>query len=100
MILVRDVFRAKFGMGQEAVTVLKEGIKIIKKIGSIHSEPRLLMDFSGPFFTIVLETTHVSLAEYEKSLNALMAHDNFSDWYRTVVPVMEGGDREIYTIIK
>ena len=57
------------------------------------------MDFAGPFFTIVLETTHAGLAEYEQGLNDLMASPEFSAWYATVVPVMEGGHREIYTVL-
>jgi hypothetical protein len=101
MILVRDVFRARFGMGEEAVAVLKEGVRLIKRLGgSRRAEPRLLMDFAGPFFTVVLETTHASLAEYERGLSDLTASAEFPAWYGTVVPLMEGGHREILTVLE
>jgi hypothetical protein len=99
MILVRDVFRAKFGMGQEAVAVLKEGIRLIQRLGASRSEPRLLTDLAGPFFTVVVETTHADLAEYERVLNSLVASADFQPWYATVVPVMESGHREILAIV-
>jgi hypothetical protein len=100
MILVRDVFRARFGKGDEAVAALRQGVSLIKRHGgSRHGAPRLLMDFAGPFFTAVLETTHASLAEYEQGLNELMASPDFPAWYATVVPLMEDGRREIFTIL-
>jgi hypothetical protein len=101
MILVRDVFRARFGLGEQAVAVLKEGVRLIKRLGGARpTEPRLLTDFTGPFFTLVLETTHASLAEYEQGLNDLVTSAEFPAWYGTVVPVMEGGHREIFTVLE
>jgi len=101
MILVRDVFRARFGKGGEAVAVLKEGVGLIRRLGASRGgEPRLLTDFAGPFFTMVLETTHASLAEYEQGLKDLTASAEFPAWYATVVPVMEGGHREVLEVLQ
>ena len=49
---------------------------------------------------MVLETTHASLAEYEQGLSDLMASAEFPTWYATVVQVMEGGHREILTVLE
>ncbi|MFQ5583817.1 MAG: hypothetical protein ACE5GL_05225 [Calditrichia bacterium] len=100
MILVRDVFEAKFDSGEAAILVLKEGAHLIRKNGNSTGTPRLLMDFAGPFFTIVLETTHSSLAEYENALAKLMENKEYQTWYETVVPLMKSGRREIFTIIE
>jgi hypothetical protein len=39
MILVRDVFRLKFGKAKEARALLKEGMRISKKAGFITPVP-------------------------------------------------------------
>jgi len=49
MILVRDVFRLKFGKAKDAQALLKEGLRIAKKAG--FSLDRALMDVTGPFYT-------------------------------------------------
>jgi len=59
MILVRDVFQAKFGMGGELVTLFQQA----RQQGLSTYGQRILTDASGPFYTVVLETTVESLAE-------------------------------------
>ena len=68
MILVRDVFQAKFGKGGELVALFQEA----RRQGLSMYGERILTDASGPFYTVVLETTTESLAggrsELQKSL--------------------------------
>jgi hypothetical protein len=64
MILVRNVFRLKFGKAREAVAIMKDGLAIQKKLGSDVST-RLLTDLTGEFYTLVLELTVPSLAALE-----------------------------------
>jgi hypothetical protein len=101
VILIRDVFRAKFGKGNEAVAALREGARLIKRLGGCRQgEPRLLMDLTGPYFTVVVETTHANLADYEQKLNALFRCPDFPAWYDSIVPLMEDGRREIFTVLE
>ena len=56
MIVIRNVFRLKFGKAREAVALFKEGIAIQKRVGAgMDFSTRLLTDVTGPFYTVVLE---------------------------------------------
>ena len=58
MIVIRNVFRLKFGKAREAVALFKEGLAIQKRVGAgLEFSTRLLTDVSGPFYTVVLEIT-------------------------------------------
>ena len=52
MILVRDVFQAKYGKGGELVALFKE----LRQQRLRQFVYRILTDASGPFFTVVAET--------------------------------------------
>jgi hypothetical protein len=75
MIVVRNVFRIKFGQAREAVAAWKEGIGVAERAGLARGTTRLLTDVAGPdFYTLVVETTYDSMAEMERSARALI-HD-------------------------
>ena len=99
MILVRNVFRLKFGKSREAVALMKEGIAIQKKLASGIS-PRLLTDLSGDFYTLVLELTVPSLATLEATQTQIMSDKDWQAHYQKFVPLVESGHREIYAIIE
>jgi hypothetical protein len=49
MIVIRNVFRLKFGKAREAVALFKEGIAIQKRVGAgLDFSTRLLTDVTGP----------------------------------------------------
>ena len=99
MILVRDVFQLKFGKAREAVAVAKEGLAVSKRAG-MDAPMRLLTDLVGPYYTLVLETTFPSLADYEQPLRDALAKDEWKAWYQKLVPLVESGRREIFTIVE
>jgi hypothetical protein len=98
MILVRNVFQLKFGQARPAVTLWKEGIQIAKRVRPKES-PRLLTDITGSSYTVVLENTYESLADFEQSARALMGDDDWQGWYQKLIPLVESGRREIFTIV-
>jgi hypothetical protein len=100
MILVRNVFRLKFGQAREAIAAWKEGLAIAERAGAGGGRYRLLTDLAGPeFYTLVLEGTYASLAEFEHTAQALMAVPAWRAWYPRVTALSEGGHREIFTIV-
>jgi hypothetical protein len=99
MILVRNVFRLKFGKAREAVAVMKDGLAIQKRLASGIS-PRLLTDLSGDFYTLVLELTVPSLATLETTQSQIMSDKDWQANYQKFVPLVESGHREIYTIVE
>ena len=59
MIVIRNVFRLKFGKAREAVALMKEGLAIQKRVmAGQEFSTRILTDVTGPFYTLVLESTH------------------------------------------
>ena len=94
MILVRDVFQAKYGRGDELVALFKEA----KEISEWGVNQRLLTDLSGEFFTVVVESEVESLAEYERLRDEDFTKPEFAEWFAHMVPLVESGRREFYTI--
>ena len=100
MIVVRNVFRLKFGETREAVAAFREGFGHIQRMGISRAPARLLTDLVSSFYTVVLEQTYESLADFENSAKILMADKDWKAWYQTVLPLVESGYREIFTIVE
>jgi hypothetical protein len=101
MILVRNVFRLKFGQAREAIAAWKDGLAIAERAGMGGARYRLLTDLAGPdFYTLVLEGTYSSLAEFEQSAQALMANPEWRAWYPRVTALSEGGYRELLNVVE
>ena len=94
MIVVRDVFQAKYGKGGELVELFKEGHQ---NWGSRYSF-RILTDASGPFFNVVTEREVESLAAWEEEAESVFSHPDFSDWFARMQPLVESGRRDFYSV--
>jgi hypothetical protein len=99
VIIVRNVFRLKFGKAKEAVALLKEGVAIQKRAGA-GFQSRILTDVSGPFYTVVLELTVPSLSIFEAEAPRYMADKDFQANYQKLVPLVESGCREIFAVVE
>ncbi len=97
MILVREVFRAKYGMGDALVAVCKQGNELLRQHTGLSS--RLLTDASGPFFTVVSETEVESLGKWEEALARGFGDPAFEEWFSKMVPLVESGRRDFFTIV-
>ncbi len=97
MIVVRDVFRLKFGKAREAKALLKEGINLIESSG--FKVDRILTDLTGEYYTLVLETVHKSLSDYERIDSGHSADGRWKNWHEKFVPLVESGRREIFRIV-
>ena len=98
MILARAVFQAKFGKANDLVNAFKtmnEGAAA-EMIASL--QPRILTDISGPFDTVVVETTHESLAALEEFRKALFAESDATEEHSPVADLVVSGRNEYYTI--
>jgi hypothetical protein len=99
MLVIRNVFRLKFGKAKEAVALTKEAVAIQKRLGVSFSH-RILTDVSGPFYTVVLELGVPSLAAYEAEAPRVMGDKDFQANYQKIVPLVESGYREIFTLVE
>jgi hypothetical protein len=99
MIVVRNVFRLKFGKAKEAVALLKEGIAIQKRAG-VEMNQRIMTDLVGTFYTLVLESTVPNLGALEANMPKVMGDKDWQAIYQKFSALAESGYREIFTIVE
>jgi hypothetical protein len=102
MLLVREVFQAKYGRGDELVALLKEwfertpaGRQVVAEGGGY----RLLTDASGSFFTVVAEMEVADFAAWERVLQGFLTDPASGEWFTRSIEVTESGRREFYSIV-
>jgi len=94
MILVRDVFQAKYGKGGELAALFKDA----RQHWPAKYGDRILTDASGSFYTVVTETTVESCAEWERRIAEVFSLTEFGEWFARMTPLVESGRREFYNI--
>src|SRR5688572_29913466 len=100
MVVARQVFRAKYGRGDELVALFKEFNMRMQEAGGTAPRLRLLTDASGPFFTVVTEVEVESLAAWEGEFSESMARPWMGEWFGRMVPIVESGSREFYRVVE
>lgn len=101
MLVVRDVFQAKYGRGDELVALFKELADHWAQ-GEHAVAPRsfrILTDASGPFFTVVTEIEIEGFAEWPQLMATEFALPEFPDWFARMAPLVESGRREFYNVV-
>lgn len=98
MIVVRDIFRVKFGQAREALALWKEGLALNRRFGYEAKNTRILTDLVGDYYTLVFESTFESLAHWEKAGKSVTASAEWRSWYGKIIAATESGRREIFTI--
>ncbi len=98
MILYRTVFQAKFGKANPLVAAIKRMNNGFTNDQMKSLQPRILTDISGPFDTVVVETTHESLAALEQFRIAMFAMSGTSEEETSWTGLIESGRNEYYTI--
>jgi hypothetical protein len=97
MILVRDIFQLKFGRAKEAIELWKQGLTMMTE--STVEPIRILTDLSGPYYTLVMESTYNNLSQYENASNERRT-DEWRNWYHKFTELVESGRREIFNIVQ
>lgn len=94
MIIVRDVFQAKYGKGNDLAALFIEA----KEKWSAQYAPRVLTDLSGPFFTVVTETEFENLSAFEEKSGEIFSMPEFGEWFGRMTELVESGQREFYNV--
>ncbi len=101
MILVRDIFRLKFGQSKDAIAYWKQAVEAIRKSGYASEGFRILTDLAGAdYYTIVLEATFKSVAEWEKAHGQARSNSKWKEIYGKIIALTEKGHREIFTVVE
>ena len=96
MILVRNIFRCKFGKAGELARLFQETREQWGPVGRLPM--RVLTDLSGPFDTVVTETVVASIDEYNRLLQERFADAEVARRLAPMGDLVESGWREYYTI--
>ena len=93
MFIVRDIFHLKFGNYKEAKALFDEAKN--KNMLPDTNSLRVLTDFTGDSYRLIMEESYATLADYEKSLSSGMNEAEWKKWYEKFKPLVESSHREI-----
>ncbi len=92
MFVVRDVFNLKYGMFKEAMASIRQAVQQ----GLLpEKDVRILSDFTGDAYRLIMESSVESLAAYEKEMNEGMKDPRFQEFYSVFKTYVASGHREI-----
>lgn len=91
--LTRDIFHLKFGHFRDAKALLDEALK--SGLMPPAKAQRVLSDFTGDAYRLILEQGFDSLDEFEKTLTSELKQDQWQQWYQRFKEHVEKGHREI-----
>lgn len=96
MILVRNVFQAKFGRGEELVALVREALGTMSDKYALSS--RVLSDLSGSYSVVILEFTVKNMAAWEAMVDEQYTIPQFENWFARMILLVESGSREFLRI--
>ncbi len=97
MYIVRDIFQLKFGHYKDVKALMDEANA--KKMFPEAKSFRMLSDFTGDSYRLIMEEGYDSLGEYEKSLTSGMNHADFQSWYTRFKEHLVSSHREILKVV-
>lgn len=100
MLVVRQVFQAKYGRGDELVALFQEFNARMQEGGETAPRFRILTDATGRFFTVVTEAEVEDFATWESSFSEAMAQPWMGDWFGRMMPLVESGTRDFYNLVE
>lgn len=93
MYIIREIFHLEFGRYREAKALLDEGMQ--KHLLLQPSGSRVLTDFTGEGYRLIIELPYETLAGYEADLKKEMGGSGWKDWYENFKPLVRTSEREI-----
>ena len=105
MYIIRDIFHLKFGHYRDAKALMParagtDGDEARAKNMFPESKTfRMLSDFTGDSYRLIMEEGYDSLGEYEKALTSGMGHADFQSWYTRFKEYTVSSHREILKVV-
>ena len=99
-MLVRQQFQANYGRGDEPGALFQEFNARMRDAGELSPQIRILTDASSPFVTVVTETEVENFAAWESGFREAMERPWMEEWFSRMMPLVESGSREFYTIVE
>ncbi|MCW3121196.1 MAG: hypothetical protein JWQ38_688 [Flavipsychrobacter sp.] len=92
MYITRDIFQLKFAHYRDVKPLLDEASQ--KGMFNEHN-CRVLTDFTGDAYRLILEQSFKSLAEYETMMSGDIGKDEWQQWYMKFKEHVVSSHREI-----
>ena len=98
MILVRQIFKAKYGKAGEVASRMREASSVISRVLGEDHRWRVMTDLTGPFDTVVFEIENDSMAEWEKTRSTMFQHPEFRQSIAPFMDLLDSGESQLFTI--
>jgi hypothetical protein len=98
MLLIRDVFRCKPGKSAEVARRLQAIIPSTEAEDGFR-DSRVLVDYVGSYWTVVLEGVVDELAQFEHHMRGYASRPEVQEAMRGYTDLVEAGHREIFRIL-
>ncbi|HVS93377.1 MAG TPA: hypothetical protein VHE59_15165 [Mucilaginibacter sp.] len=93
MYIVRDIMYLKFGHFRDARLLMEDAMKAGFMPETVKG--RILSDFTGDAYRMILEQSFNSLGEYEQRLQQTMSEAKWKGWYEQLKQHVDHSHREI-----
>src|SRR6185295_15460671 len=100
MLLVRQVFQAKYGHSDELVALFQEFNARMQQEDENATRFRILTDATGPFFAVVTESEVENFAAWQEGFSKAMARPWMGEWFSRMAPLVESGSRDFYNVVE
>ena len=100
MIVVRNVFKVKFGKAKDAMAAYREVVAIARESTKGAVPLRLLTDVTGAHYTIVGELTFENLGAIDQMMAVITGEARWQAAYQKFVPCVDSGHREIFKLVE
>ena len=98
MYVVRDVFNCKPGQSKALADKFKSAMPMMKTMTGFISA-RILIDYVGSFWTVVMEAEVESLAMFEKQMTEYASNEKMREAVKGYMDMVNGGHREIFKVV-
>ena len=93
MFIIREIFHLQFGRYREAKVLIDEGMQ--KHLLLQPSGSRILTDFTGEGYRLIIELPYKTLADYEADLKKELGGSGWKEWYDKFKTLIRYSEREI-----
>jgi hypothetical protein len=93
MYIIREIFHLHFGRYRDAKTLIDEAKQknlLLQPPGS-----RILTDFTGEGYRLIIELPYATLADYEADLKKELNGTGWKEWYEQFKALVRYSEREI-----
>ena len=98
MYIIREIFHLQFGRYRDAKALIDEGVKhklLLQPAGS-----RILTDFTGEGYRLIIELPYPTLADYESDLKQELSGSGWKEWYEKFKALIRFSEREILKVVE